>query len=115
MKSAAVLLPALLLSGCAALLNNSGESNNDDLINGLALLAAAQGRPAPPQAWAPRPAPILIGQGADFDWEWDQFMLQNGQVVWACRGVQTGQFAPEQRCAYKLKTDWKWPGLQFRP
>lgn len=46
----------------------------------------------------------------DYDWEWDQFYNQNHLLVWACRGVQTGEFAEQYHCAGKLQTDWKWPG-----
>jgi hypothetical protein len=46
----------------------------------------------------------------DYDWEWDQFYNQNRALVWACRGIQTGQFAEQQHCAGKMMTDWKWPG-----
>ena len=45
----------------------------------------------------------------DYDWEWDQFFDQNFQLVWACRGRQTGQFAVLDRCAYKWKSDNTWP------
>ena len=44
----------------------------------------------------------------DYSWEWDEF-YRYGSLVWACRGVQTGQFAHNYRCAGKTKTDWKWP------
>lgn len=46
----------------------------------------------------------------DYDWEWDAFYGSNGMLVWACRGVQTGQLAEQYHCAYKVKSDWKWPG-----
>ena len=29
----------------------------------------------------------------DYEWAWEQFYHSNGTLVWACRGVQTGQFA----------------------
>lgn len=45
----------------------------------------------------------------DYDWDWDEFYSQ-GRLVWACRGVQTGQFADASHCTYKLKTDARWPG-----
>jgi hypothetical protein len=46
----------------------------------------------------------------DTDWEWDQFYNSSRQLVWACRGVQTGQFANQYNCASKAQIDWKWPG-----
>ncbi len=45
----------------------------------------------------------------DYDWDWDQFYNQNYQLVWACRGMQTGQFASPAKCAYKTQTDFRWP------
>ena len=46
----------------------------------------------------------------DNDWEWDQFYNAYGELVWACRGVQTGEFAVLSKCDYKYKTDYTWPG-----
>ena len=46
----------------------------------------------------------------DYAWQWDQFLNDKGQLVWACRGEQTGQFADSSRCAGKAQIDWKWPG-----
>ena len=46
---------------------------------------------------------------ADYDWAWDQFYNSEYNLVWACRGVQTGQFADVNRCAYKPKNDFTWP------
>lgn len=45
----------------------------------------------------------------DHEWDWDQFYTQNYQLVWACRGVQTGEFADAWRCNGKPKTDSRWP------
>ena len=49
------------------------------------------------------------GGAYDYDWEWDAFYSSSYQMVWACRGVQTGQFADGFKCQAKQKTDWKWP------
>jgi len=46
----------------------------------------------------------------DYDWAWDQFQGQNGGLVWACRGRQTGQFAEQYRCASDVRSDYSWPG-----
>lgn len=46
----------------------------------------------------------------DTEWDWDEFYNGYHQLVWACRGVQTGQFADEYHCAGKLQTDNRWPG-----
>jgi hypothetical protein len=45
----------------------------------------------------------------DYDWAWDQFYNQYGQLTWACRGKQTGQFAYNSSCAYKTVNDLTWP------
>ena len=37
----------------------------------------------------------------DIDWAWD--------LVWHCRGIQTGQFAEFTKCAGKSKNDDHWP------
>lgn len=44
----------------------------------------------------------------DTEWDWDQF-FRGGQLVWECRGVQTGQFAPPENCLGLAMTDWRWP------
>ena len=45
----------------------------------------------------------------DYEWAWDQFYHSNGSLVWACRGVQTGQFAEKINCLGKPKNDYRWP------
>jgi len=40
----------------------------------------------------------------DVDWDWDQFYHSTGSLVWACRGIQTGQFADLYRCSGKSST-----------
>lgn len=55
-----------------------------------------------------------LTQPVDFDWDWDQFQDQNGRLVWACRGAQTGQFAELSRCAMKVRSDLRWPGIFLR-
>lgn len=45
----------------------------------------------------------------DKAWDWDEFYDTRGRSVWACRGVQTGRFAEEDRCRYKFKDDRRWP------
>lgn len=46
----------------------------------------------------------------DYSWRWDLFRDQYGYRQWACRGMQTGQFAEEYKCASQLKADFTWPG-----
>ncbi len=71
------------------------------------------------QASGPSRIPVSNGQvlaaginaynAADQEWDWDGFYNEYRQIVWACRGVQTGQFAFDERCAFKTKTDYRWP------
>ena len=56
--------------------------------------------------YAPRFQPSAV----DVEWDWDQFRDQQGLFVWACRGVQTGQFATHDKCFGRLQTDFRWPG-----
>lgn len=45
----------------------------------------------------------------DFEWDWDEFYNEYMQLVWACRGVQTGQFADPSLCQHLVKIDIRWP------
>lgn len=45
----------------------------------------------------------------DYEWDWDQYYDDRWQLVWACRGVQTGQFVEPSRCVGKVQLDWRWP------
>jgi len=55
-----------------------------------------------------------IGQVSDYQWDWDAFNDQYGRLTWACRGVQSGEFADLWRCNSKIQSDNRWPGLQLR-
>lgn len=46
---------------------------------------------------------------SDYDWAWDQFYSASYELVWACRGIQTGQFANVDKCQYDSKIDSRWP------
>lgn len=48
---------------------------------------------------------------ADYDWAWDLQHNALMQPVWVCRGVQSGQYAELHRCQFKLRNDYRWPGL----
>lgn len=64
---------------------------------GLAVAGAKAGAKPPPST--------LI----DTDWAWDEFYNDKYQLVWACRGKQTAQFAPVERCSLALQVDSTWP------
>lgn len=46
------------------------------------------------------------GYASDYDWDWD-YQPANGQ--WVCRGIQTGQYAELENCAYDYQDDDRWP------
>lgn len=50
------------------------------------------------------------GGASDSDWAWDQFRAQDGSMVWACRGRQSGRFSEQWRCNGKAMGDFTWPG-----
>ena len=43
----------------------------------------------------------------DYDWDWD-YQPANGK--WVCRGIQSGQYAELDNCAYDYQDDDRWPG-----
>lgn len=50
------------------------------------------------------------GSGGDSSWAWDQFRATDGNMMWACRGRQTGRFADQWRCNGLPMNDFTWPG-----
>ena len=46
---------------------------------------------------------------SDSDWDWDAFYDSYGNLQWRCRGIDTGQFAPDSKCLYDAKIDDRWP------
>lgn len=113
MKRTAALLIVALLSGCASSahdrrMRDSGDDDSGTLRNigiGLALVAVG----AAAYYGAKRGGGGQANAVTDYDWDWDQFYHQ-GSLTWACRGVQTGQFAESSHCAYKPQNDLRWPG-----
>lgn len=45
----------------------------------------------------------------DWSWAWDEFYDDTWNLVWACRGEQTGQFAEVEKCAGLPRVDLTWP------
>lgn len=46
----------------------------------------------------------------DVSYAWDEFRVPNAaHRIWACRGIQTGKFAPDEKCSYQSKVDSLWP------
>jgi hypothetical protein len=116
MKIIIGLLIASLVSGCATSaadrrMNESGDNDHETLKKvgvGLALLAV--GAAAYYGAKSHGGGAGYAAPAQDIDWDWDEFYGPDGQLVWACRGIQTAQFAEQWRCAGKLQTDYRWPG-----
>lgn len=46
---------------------------------------------------------------SDYDWDWDAFNDQYYNLQWRCRGIQTGEFADNDNCAFDYKDDDRWP------
>ena len=42
----------------------------------------------------------------DYDWDWD---FQPGNNQWVCRGIQSGQYASLEKCAFDIQDDDRWP------
>lgn len=82
--------------GCSG---SSGYSSNLNSNREAQALAASMGKD--PNAYHD----VLYG----FQYDWDQFYNQYYRLVWRCRNVSNGQFAPDFKCAGKSKTDFRWP------
>jgi len=47
----------------------------------------------------------------DREWAWDEINAPYGRGrMWRCRGIQTGRFAEDYRCAGLPRIDYRWPG-----
>jgi outer membrane murein-binding lipoprotein Lpp len=103
-----LVLPAVaiaLLSGCA---NFDNEKFQQVMQSAYAMNQAQNAWQAPLNA---QNYAAMQAQQAriDREWDWDQFYGPNNQLVWACRGVQSGQFADAAYCNYLMKVDFRWP------
>lgn len=87
-------------------LRRQREARSDAATAALLGLGAQLLQSSGPRALAPTPSPNRYQY--DIDWAWDEF-YNNGQLVWACRGKQTGEFANDYACAGKPKNDFTWP------
>ncbi len=90
---------------CVTIVRNQSAAIGAGLLVGIAVVAAAR-----KGGGGGGGGGSGGGTAYDFDWEWDQHYGSNRQLVWSCRGVQTGQFAALSNCASKFQNDWKWPG-----
>lgn len=46
---------------------------------------------------------------SDRYWYWDKFYDAYDNLIWRCRGSQTGQFAENEKCSGQTKDDERWP------
>jgi hypothetical protein len=118
-----LLIAVVILSGCA---NFDGQKFGEALNRSFQQQSSEQSiretnaALALMRSGAPSKTPITNGQAfsnwanaytsPDYEWDWDAFYNEYRQLVWACRGVQTGQFSTDDKCAFKPKTDLRWPG-----
>lgn len=90
-------LICLLLSGCATPEARERWKTAAAVVAvGALVVAAAKG------GGGSTPSQVY-----DHDWAWD-WTINNGRYIWQCRGMQSGQFADNYRCANKSKID-NWP------
>lgn len=84
--------------------NRSAVQARVDQQNAAILAASVQlAQASGPRLLAPV-API------DSAWDWDLQRSSNGNLVWVCRGIQSGQYAVPANCAYRAQIDSRWPG-----
>lgn len=102
MKLAPSVFFVIFVTGCASTPEQkAGWRATSDVFNVLAIALGGPGRqPEAPSYQAPP---------YDYSYAWDLVYLQYNQPVWHCRGIQTGQYAHESKCAYKAKNDSQWP------
>ena len=55
------------------------------------------------------PSQAIAMKIKDLRLAWDMFRDQYGRKVWRCRGINTGQFADNDKCSSLTKNDDKWP------
>ncbi len=82
-------------------------------IGVVALLvgAAAYAAKAPPSRSGSGNVSTLVDAlpTSDTDWAWDEFYDDRWVLIWRCRGKQTLQWAPDDKCLLKPKIDSQWP------
>ena len=109
------------VSGAAQSESTKGPSFAKILIGGLALLAGvALVRQVHKNGAGIRSSGVGFGYGGsalaapteDYSWAWDEFYGENYNLVWVCRGKQTGQFANTEKCSGLPMSDFTWPSKQ---
>lgn len=109
-----VLLLAMigvLISGCSTTggIYSSSDPKNNEFSVGKTVLSVLAAVAVVAVARGGGGGGYPSGAAEDSDWAWDQFNNEYRQLVWACRGKQTGQFAESSRCQYKPVNDYTWP------
>ena len=98
---------------CAQIERNQALAIGAGVLVGAAVVAAARNGGGVGAGVAVGGGAGYAGANYDYDWEWDEYYSANNELVWSCRGVQTGQFAEPERCVGKTQTDFKWPAKQL--
>lgn len=109
MIRAMLISSSALAAGCAAFVDGFAEGwNRTDSTRTLAAMGQALERSARENQ---QRAQTSIISSSDGDWAWDLQRNLDGSLVWVCRGAMTGATADAQRCAFKPRNDYRWPGL----
>lgn len=85
---------------------NEQEDTASNVVGALAVIGLIGLAVAGAKAGAKSPS---SHSPTDTEWAWDEYYNDKFQLVWGCRGRQTAQFAPVERCALALKIDSTWP------
>ena len=115
MKKFALLLTAsIAFSGCSTtggLYSSNDDKNNEFSVGNtfLTILGVAATAALAASGGGGGYTGNSYYAPTDYDWAWDQYYNQYRQLVWSCRGKQTGQFADLSRCQYKPANDLTWP------
>lgn len=112
MKTRILILTALAVSGIASGCANYDPEQFQKSMQAAYLINQYQNQwqaPLNAQNYAAAQARRASLNRIDTEWDWDEFYGQEGRLVWACRGVQTGQFAEQFNCNYLPKSDFRWP------
>jgi hypothetical protein len=97
---------------CPAIIAKREKNVAAGIIAGIAVVAvaaAARSNGGPYAGVGADYSPAYEAPVRDWQWEWDEYYNKSYQLVWSCRGVQTGQFTELSYCGTKLRADTTWP------
>lgn len=85
---------------------DSGNNISDGLAVGLTVIIIAGVAYAISESGGSGSSNGFKNSRTDTDWDWD---WQPGSNSWACRGINTGQYAELVKCRFDAKDDDRWP------